>query len=172
MDDRPLRRKYARIERERRFVLDRLPPSVDPGEFERLDDLFVHGTHLRLRRVTSASGQWLATKLGQKIVVADVPGDARLREMTTIYLPDDEGARLASSLDGLRATKRRYKVPEQGFTFCIDVWEAPAAAAGIVVAEVEAESLEALEAIAAPSWATREVTDDVAFSAITLAARG
>lgn len=171
MDDRPLRRKYARIERERRFVLDRLPSAVDPDDFERLDDLFVRGTHLRLRRVTSASGEWLATKLGQKVVAPEAPADPRLREMTTIYLPDEEGALLARSLDGQRATKRRYKLREQGHTFCIDLWEAPARAAGLLLAEVEADSLEVLAALVIPPWATREVTDDPAYSAITLASR-
>lgn len=171
MDDRPLRRKYARIERERRFALDRLPPHVDLDAFEHLEDLFVRGTHLRLRRVTAASGVWLATKLGQKIAAAEDPSDPRLREMTTIYLPDDEGARLEASLDGLRASKRRYKLVEQGLTFCIDVWEAPRGAEGVLVAEVEADTLDALAALALPTWATREVTDDPTYSAIHLAAR-
>ena len=168
IDDRPTKRAYARIERERRFVLDHLPDGVDPEIYERLDDLFVHGTHLRLRRLSRPNGEWIVTKLGQKILDPEAPDDPRCRQMTTIYLPEEEAARLAS-LPGLRTTKRRYKLREQGWTFCIDVWELPAAARGTILAEVETPSIEELERINVPSWALREVTDDVRYSAITLA---
>ena len=93
--------------------------------------------------------------------------DPRLRSMTTIYLPEAEGEVFAT-LKGLRTTKRRYEVPEQGFTFCVDVWEKPVD----LVAEVEADSLDALAAIRCPVWAEREVTDDPRYSAIALARRG
>ena len=168
MDDRPTKRPYARIERERRFLVDRLPDGVDADAYERLDDLFVRGTHLRLRRVSRPNGEQIVTKLGQKILDPSAPHDPRCRQMTTIYLPEDEAAML-SSLPGLRATKRRYKLVEQGWTFCIDVWELPVAAGGTILAEVEAPSIEELERIKLPSWALREVTDDARYSAITLA---
>jgi len=134
----PTKHGYARIERERRFLLERLPENVDPEAYERLDDLFVHGTHLRLREVSRPDGEWTMTTLGQKIADPDAADDPRCRQMTTIYLPQEEAAALAA-LDGLRTTKRRYKLPEQGFTFCIDVWESPPAARGTILAEVEAD---------------------------------
>lgn len=171
MDDRPTRRPYARIERERRFLLERLPPGLDPDVFERIHDVFIEGTHLRLRRIRRPDGEWIIGKLGQKIVDPDAPTDPRCREMTTIYLPEAEAAAFAG-LPGPSATKRRYKLPEQGWTFCIDIWETPASARGTIVAEVEAPSLAELERIAVPSWALREVTDDVRYSAITLARGG
>ena len=167
-NDRPTKRPYARIERERRFLVEGLPDGVDPEDYERLDDLFVHGTHLRLRRVSRPNGEWIVTKLGQKILDPAAPDDPRCRQMTTIYLPEDEAVRL-SSLPGLRTTKRRYKLPEQGWTFCIDVWELPTAAHGTMLAEVEAPSIAELERVTLPSWALREVTDDARYSAITLA---
>jgi CYTH domain-containing protein len=166
MDDRPTKRPYARIERERRFLLERLPPELDPDDYERLEDLFVEGTHLRLRHVRRPSGEWIVTKLGQKIVEPGAPNDPRQRSMTTIYLPESEGAVLGS-IPGLRTTKRRYRTREQGWTFCIDVWESPAR--GTILAEVEAPSIEELERIAIPAWALREVTDDARYSAIALA---
>jgi len=170
MDDRPTKRPYARIERERRFLLARLPPALDPDDYERLDDLFVEGTHLRLRHVRRPTGEWIITKLGQKVVDPESPRDPRCRQMTTIYLPEREASALAL-LSGLRTTKRRYKLPEQGWTFCVDVWESPAPARGTILAEVEAPSLEELERVTVPTWALCEVTDDAQYSAITLAAR-
>jgi CYTH domain-containing protein len=161
--------RYGRVERERRFVLEKLPSEVDAFEYVRLEDLFVRGTHLRLRRVTKPNGDFVTTKLGQKIVAPDAPEDPRQRQMTTIYLPDDEGAILAASLEGSRTIKRRYKLREQGLVFCIDMWESPAHANGMILAEVEADTLEALEHITVPAWASREVTSDPTYSAIRLA---
>ena len=42
----------------------------------------------------------------------------------------------------------------------------------VIVAEVEAPSLEALERVTVPAWALRDVTDDRRYSAIALAALG
>jgi hypothetical protein len=109
--DRPTKRPYARIERERRFLLDRLPDGVDPEDYERLDDLFVEGTHLRLRQIHSPKGDWIITKLGQKIADPDALHDPRCRQMTTLYLPRNEGLVFAS-MPGLRTTKRRYNLAE------------------------------------------------------------
>jgi hypothetical protein len=168
MTDRPNHRPYARIERERRFLLERLPPMLNPDEYERFDDLLLEGTHLRLREVRDPSGNWIITKLGQKIVDPAAPNDARCRQMTTIYAPENEGA-VFKSMPGLRTTKRRYKLPEHGWTFCIDVWERPLAARGTILAEVEAPSIEELQRITLPNWAVREVTEDPRYSAIALA---
>lgn len=171
MHDRPLHRPYARLELERRFLLEVLPPEAEARGFVRLHDRFVTGTHLRLRHVRASDGRWLATKLGQKIPNPEAPEDPRQRQMTTLYLPEAEGAALAP-LSGVTSVKRRYELPEQGFTWCIDVWEAPAAAAGVILAEVEAPTLEELECLLEPAWAAREVTDDPGYSAFALAQRG
>src|SRR5260370_30517480 len=96
MIDGPTKRKYARIEREGRFLVERLPPMLDPDDYERLEDLFLEGTHLRLRIVRRPSGEWIVTKLWQKVIDPEAPHDPRPREMTTIYLRESEGAGLAS----------------------------------------------------------------------------
>ncbi len=169
MSDRPLTRKYARVERERRFLLAALPAGLEGAPFQRLRDCFVGGTHLRLRQVESPEGEIVVVKLGQKIVDLEAPDDPRRRQMTTIYLPPDEAAALP--LEGPRAVKRRYHLPEQGWTFCVDLWEAPASAAGLILAEVECPSDAELDAIVLPAWAEREVTEDAAYSSIRLATR-
>jgi CYTH domain-containing protein len=160
--------KYARIERERRFLVERLPPEIDPGDYVRLHDLFVAKTQLRIRVVRRPDGGWVTTKLGQKIADPDAPDDAQRRRMTTIYLTEDEG-KVFDALDGLRATKRRYKVAEHGRTFSIDVWESPPEARGVILAEVEASSAEELASVDVPAWALREVTDDPRYSAFEVA---
>lgn len=169
MSDRPLTRKYARVERERRFLVSKLPPELEGAPFKRLRDCFVRGTHLRLRQVESPEGEVVVVKLGQKIVDPEAPLDPRRRQMTTIYLPAGEAAALP--LDGLRAVKRRYHLSEQGWTFCVDVWEAPSAVAGLILAEVECPSDAELDAVALPAWAEREVTEDSSYSSIELVSR-
>lgn len=169
MSDRPQTRKYARIERERRFLLEALPPALEGAEFQRLRDCFVSGTHLRLRRVESPTGEVRVVKLGQKILDPEAPQDPRRRQMTTIYLPAEEAAALP--LEGPRAVKRRYHLPEQGWTFCVDLWEEPSAVAGLILAEVECPSDAELDAIQLPAWAAREVTEDPSYSSINLVRR-
>jgi hypothetical protein len=68
-------RKYARVERERRFLLDALPSFVDTTHFERFEDLFVIGTHVRVRTIRRADGTFVISKVGQKIVDPDAPDD-------------------------------------------------------------------------------------------------
>ena len=168
LNDRPTVRPYARIERERRFVVDVFPDFIDPKRFKRLRDVYVDGTHLRYRRVEDPDGRVLQLKLGQKKPDPDAPGDPRRRSMTTLYLEPSEAAPLRV-LSGRRSVKRRYEVPDQGWTFALDVWEAPGASAGIMLAEVECPTDEALAAILRPAWASREVTDEPVFSAWRLA---
>jgi CYTH domain-containing protein len=160
--------KYARIEWERRFLLAQLPAAVDALDYARIDDLYIAGTHLRLRVLRRPTGEWVTTKLGQKVADPAAPEDPRRRLMTSIYLPEAEGQAL-DGLPGLRTSKRRYRLAEQGRVFSVDAWEAPASAVGMLVAEVEATSLEDLEAIAEPPWALREVTSDPRYSGIALA---
>jgi CYTH domain-containing protein len=146
--------KYARIESERRFLLARLPEELDPAAgFEQLDDLYLEGTRLRLRRVRSAAGAVIERKLTQKL--PDPSGDPARRLLTTLYLDDVEYERLAQ-LPGRRLAKRRHRHAHDGRSFAIDVFEG--ALAGLVLAELELASGAELAALAPPSFARCEVT--------------
>lgn len=169
MDNRPLIRRYARVERERRFLLQKMPPGIDPNDFQRLYDCFVRETSLRLRRVEDPIGNVLVVKLGQKLPDPNAPNDPTRRMLTTIYLTEAEG--LALSLDGVQSVKRRFKLEEQGAIFVIDQWESPSVLSGLLLAEVECESDAELAAIQLPAWAVAEVTTDPAYSAFALASR-
>ncbi len=167
MHDRPLKRKYARIERERRFLLEQFPPQLDPDDFQRLHDRYILGAPMRLRRVETPSGEPLLTKLGQKKIDPENPESTRHRLMTTIYLTPEEGEVFAS-LPAHSSIKRRYKLAEQDWTFVIDCYEAPDAVRGLLIAEVECDTDEALDAIQCPSWALQEITDEPEWSGAKL----
>ncbi len=95
--------KYAREERERRFLLLGVPdgPCIRRAE---INDLYLAGTRLRLRRTveTTATATTTVRKLTQKIPADD--GGPGL--ITTFYLDEAEYQALAT-LPGAGLTKTR-----------------------------------------------------------------
>ena len=154
--------KYAIVERERRFLVDpALMPALDPAAARLIEDRYLPGTNLRLRKVT-APGVVPVFKLGKKYPGAGLSS----RPMTNIYLDAAEHAMLAA-LSAAPLTKRRYDV---GGGFVIDVFDG--ALSGLVLAEVSADDEAALAAVAVPAWCMAEVTDDPAYAGGTLAIEG
>jgi CYTH domain-containing protein len=154
------RPKYSIDELERRFLVDRR--SMPVGVNGRLiEDRYLTGTMLRLRKVTAEGGA-VVYKLGKKY-----PGTSlSSRPMTNIYLDAAEYGALAV-LPGADLVKRRYSV---GGGFGLDIFEGRLT--GLILAEVSADSVAALAAIAPPGWVVREVTDDPAYAGGTLASSG
>ena len=111
--------KYAKVERERRWLLDGLPPFPDDARQVRIVDRYLHGTRLRLREVTETDGT-VVRKLGHKVRLGD---DAREVACTSLYLDDAEWAAL-SALPGDVLTKLRVLVPHGEHTIALDVFEA------------------------------------------------
>jgi hypothetical protein len=146
--------KYARYERERRFLLPAPPPELDPSRgFQRFCDLYLEGTRLRLREVRAPDGAIVERKLNQKL--PDPEGHAGRRVITSLYLDAAEYALLAA-LPGRRLEKRRHPFASAGRVFGVDVFEGPLA--GLVLAEVELESDAELAAFPTPPFARCEVT--------------
>jgi CYTH domain-containing protein len=151
---------YSRLEHERRFLIraERLP-ALDPVEARLIEDRYIDGARLRLRRM-SGGGRPTLLKLTRKY------GGPRPEPITTLYLDADEYA-LLSGLPGAPLVKHRHHVQVGEHWFAIDVFSG--ALAGLVLCEIETESSEALASIALPDWAGDEVTDDPAFAGATLA---
>lgn len=154
--------KYSLIERERRFLVDAATmPALDPAAARLIEDRYMPGTELRLRKVT-VPGAAPIYKLGKKY-----PGTSlSTRPMTSIYLDAMEHEMLAA-LPAATLTKRRH---DAGDGWVIDVFER--ALAGLVLAEVAAADDAALAAVAIPSWCAREVSDDPAYAGGALAIHG
>ena len=108
--------KYARVERERRFLL----PAVPPGPFARSVrsiDRYILGTRLRLREMVDMATSTSVYKLTQKIPAsADTPP-----LITTMYLTVHVGLVLAEAECDDEAAWRGLQVPS-GW---IDVTEDP-----------------------------------------------
>ncbi len=155
--------KYARIERERRFLLPRVPPEVDlAGPFNEIHDRYIVGTRLRLREVRPSDGGGSVFKLTQKLPDT---GPTRAR-ITNTYLEAHEHALLCAH-PAKTLTKRRHRLVHDGSPFAIDRFLAELD--GLVLSEVEAEADEALAAIPCPPFAALEVTERDEFTGGALA---
>jgi CYTH domain-containing protein len=150
----PPEHKYARIEWERRFLLDRFPGQAIVTRVRRIEDRYIEGTTLRLRQQTDDDGQ-IVFKLTQKL--RDKSAGARQGLITTMYLAATEFGALAK-LPAKVLTKSRHSVPPFG----IDVFDG--VLSGLILAEAEFHSAVEVAALALPSFIGPEVSDDPRFT--------
>ena len=151
--------KDARVEYERRFLVSALANwrcFVEPYS-KAFEDKYLRDTRLRLRRLTDSSTGQQQFKLNKKGASAS----PYYGTITKVPLTANEYA-LLSSLDGRTLKKTRYYHRHLGRMFSIDVFEGELA--GLVLSEVEAESLEDLMQVEPPAYVEREVTGDDFFT--------
>lgn len=151
--------KYARIERERRFLLARLPVASEAVVGRRITDRYLTGTRLRLRRVEHPDSRTCEFKLTQK-VPAERPGHVQ-GLITNVYLSQAEYD-LIASLPAAVLCKTRLSVPLLG----IDIFDPPLH--GLVLAEAEFTTDEEARSFLPPLGTVAEVTEDTRFTGGTL----
>ena len=156
--------KYAQMEEERRFLLQELPVDLDIDAFSRIVDHYLPGTRLRLRRIESSDEKVLVYKFGQKYRAARQ--GAHQTMMTNIYLDEVEYKTLAR-LGGAQLVKRRYRYLHARLQYSIDVFEG--SLSGLILAEIEGQSSMEIAKLPIPSFAVREVTNDLKFTGGVLA---
>jgi hypothetical protein len=158
IDRTPGEGRYARVEREQRWVLRVLPDGRDQPVS--IVDLYLRGTRLRLRRMQTEAGA--VYKLGQKVRPdPDTPGVVKL---TNMYLSSHEYSTLAQ-LDGADIVKTRWRWTPGPRTLAVD--EFHGRLAGLIMAEIELDPDESR--IKDPPLAVADVTDDDRFSGGVLA---
>ncbi|WP_293681396.1 hypothetical protein [uncultured Phenylobacterium sp.] len=151
--------KYAHWVAERRFVVDtRQMPDLKAADARLIEDLYIDGGRLRLRRITMPDGAPTEFKLAKKYA----PDNPLIGPMTNLYLNADE-YEVFNVLPGARLSKRRHKVG----AFVVDVFEG--GLKGLVLAECEASNRMAAMAFDVPTWCVREVTNDVEYTGSRLA---
>lgn len=152
--------KYAQFERERRWLLAELPSTLKKSaDFQQIVDRYIIGTPLRLRRMTDAAGNVTARKFTQKYQAADQTAYATT--ITNFYL-DEPSYALLETLPAKILVKKRFKLVDGRFPFSIDQFEG--SLTGLVLAEIEQPSIESLLAIPHPTFALREITEDLRFT--------
>src|SRR5438128_1161405 len=104
--------KYARLELERRWLVTALPSFIDPQDVhDVIEDRYLLGTRMRLRRVSRSDGSRVVLKLGMKQAVDGAPPTHH--QMTTLYLSEREYAAM-TILPSKLLEKRRYRVQLDG----------------------------------------------------------
>ena len=161
--DETLSPKYSHFERERRFLVNVAKcPDLVSLPFVLVEDRYIRGTRLRLRRMTDSATGEVAMKLTKKYET----DDPLARPIVTAYLTNSEYEALAVlSADVLN--KRRYRVETEGGAFSVDQFLD--ALDGLVLAEIECRSADELKSLSIPDWVAREVSHDIEYQGGQLA---
>lgn len=148
--------KYAVVERERRYLVARVPDGVE--QVVEIVDRYVEGTRLRLREVTAADGG-VTRKLGQKVRLGEGPAEVAC---TNLYLDDAEWDLLAA-LPARVLRKRRHLLRRDGLLVAVDEH-----VDGTLVAEIDDRDQ---PSDAVPCWleVLRDVSADEAWTGAALA---
>lgn len=143
--------KYSLLEIERRWRVDlSVLEDLSLGNPIEIEDLYIEGTRLRLRRMGGTYK--LCKKYG-----ATEPG---IEPITNIYLTDTE-YQTFKALPGHRVKKQRYRIAGGS----LDVYES------LAIFEIEFASAEEAAAYLPPAFVAEEVTGQEEFSGASLAAR-
>lgn len=157
--------KYARVERERKFLLRSLPePLTRMSEHAQIWDNYITNTRLRLRRVRWPKTKEQVWKLTQKF--APDGEDFSRTLVTNIYLSEYE-YEVLSVFEANEIRKNRYPFEHEGRAYGIDLFIGPLW--GLILAETDFETDEEMEKFRLPSFAVEDVTNDELFTGARLA---
>ena len=153
--------KYARVERERRYLLRDLPEGITRADPHlQITDNYMTGSRLRLRKVREPrSNKWTA-KLTQKF--APDPNDLSRTIITNTYLNALEAETFSTLFNSNEIRKNRYHFEFEGRKFSADMFLGDLF--GLVLAEVSFETDEELDNFSAPPFAIAEVTNEPLFT--------
>jgi CYTH domain-containing protein len=149
------------LEVERKFLVGAAPDWLEGCESAPIQQGYVAldgDTEVRVRRF--GEERWLTVKHGGGLVRAEIE----------VELDADRFEQLWALTDGRRVSKRRYVVASEHRSFDVDVYEEDLA--GLIVAEVEFDSVDLSAAFEPPPWLGDEVTDDDRYKNRRLAEHG
>lgn len=152
--------KYARIERERRYLLRDLPEGINRADAHvQITDNYLTGTNLRIRKVRDPKTNKWVVKFTKKF--APDPADPSLTIITNIYLNATETEMLAP-FEANEIRKNRYYFDFEGRRFSIDMFLGDLL--GLTLAETGFETDEEMAAFELPPFAIADVTNNEIFS--------
>jgi len=152
--------KYARVERERRFLLNDLPEGLartDPHL--QITDNYITGTRLRIRKVRDPKTNGWTVKFTQKF--APDKSDFSHTIITNIYLSAAEAETL-SIFEANEIRKNRYYFDFAGRRFSIDMFLG--SLFGLVLAETSFADDDEMNGFLTPPFALSDVTNDEMFT--------
>ena len=152
--------KYARIERERRYLLQDLPEGLTRADHHlQITDNYITGTRLRIRKVRDPKTNKWIVKFTQKF--APNPEDLSRTIITNTYLNAIEAEMLAV-FEANEIRKNRYRFEFEHRQFSVDMFLGDLF--GLVLAEVSFETDEEMDNFLPPPFAIAEVTNNEIFT--------
>jgi CYTH domain-containing protein len=152
--------KYARVERERRYLLQDLPEGMSRADPHlQITDNYITGTRLRIRKVRDPRTNKWTVKFTQKF--APDPQDFSRTLITNTYLNAIEAEALAM-FEANEIRKNRYAYEYEGRKYSIDMFLGDLF--GLVLAEVSFETDHELDVHTMPSFAIADVTNHELFT--------
>jgi CYTH domain-containing protein len=152
--------KYARIERERRYLLRDLPEGISRADpHVQITDNYITGTRLRIRKVREPRTNKWTVKFTQKF--APDTNDLSRTIITNTYLNALE-AEMLSVFDANEIRKNRYPFEFEGRKFSVDMFLGDLF--GLVLAEVSFETDDELDNFHTPPFAMVDVTNESLFT--------
>lgn len=156
----PAESKYARVERERRYLLQDLPEGLSRADpHVQITDNYISGTRLRIRKVRNPGTNKWTVKFTQKF--APDPQDFSRTIITNTYLNALEAETL-SMFDANEIRKNRYHFEYEGRKFSVDMFLGDLF--GLVLAEISFETDEELDSFTKPPFAIADVTNNELFT--------
>lgn len=156
----PAESKYARVERERRYLLEDLPEGLTRASpHVQITDNYITGTRLRLRKVRDPQTNKWTVKFTQKF--APNPRDLSRTIITNTYLTAAE-AEVLAVFEANEIRKNRYPFEFEGRRFTVDMFLGDLF--GLVLAEVSFDSDEELREFQPPAFAFADVTNNEMFT--------
>ena len=156
----PHESKYARVERERRYLLQDLPEGLTRASpHVQITDNYLTGTRLRLRKVRDPQTNKWTVKLTQKF--AANPADFSRTIITNTYLNALEAETLGV-FETNEIRKNRYPFEFEGRKFSVDMFLGDLF--GLVLAEVSFETDEELDNFPTPPFVIADVTGSELFT--------
>ena len=152
--------KYARLERERRYLLQDLPEGLTRADHHlQITDNYITGSRLRIRKVRDPRTNKWTVKFTQKF--APDPKDLSRTFITNTYLNAVE-AEVLSIFNSNEIRKNRYYFEYEGQKFSVDMFLGDLF--GLVLAEVSFDNDVELDAYSTPPFALADVTNNELFS--------
>jgi CYTH domain-containing protein len=152
--------KYARIERERRYLLRDLPEGLNRADHHvQITDNYITGTQLRIRKMRDPKTNKWVVKFTKKF--APDPADFTRTIITNIYLNATEAETLAV-FEANEIRKNRYYFDFEGRRFSVDMFLGDLL--GLVLAETGFETDQELANCPLPPFALADVTNNEIFT--------
>jgi len=152
--------RYARLERERRYLLSDLPEGITRADHHlQITDNYLTGTRLRIRKVRDPRTNKWVVKFTQKF--APDPNDLARTLITNTYLNPLE-AEILSVFDANEIRKNRYYYEFAGRRFSVDMFIGDLF--GLVLAETDFETDAEMDNYPRPPFALADVTNNELFT--------